>query len=229
MHGFTSYFCNRNLIKKQSMKNSTNFRILPLTGIFLLLASGAMAQTAEENKAREEEMKAKQEQIELQRQQMKEQQAKTRELAKVYAEQAREASRVDRSSARVYSHSSGFGDEPSFFIYSGGQENQSQLTIRNSFDGESDTSEGEFDVDERTSHIRCSINGKANTGKITIKILYPGGKVFKNLSITSSAQISFSQSFSIKEDEKDKYVGAWSYKITADKAEGSYSLSFMTH
>ncbi len=211
------------------MKNSTNFRILPLTGIFLLLASGTMAQTTEEKKTKEKEMKAKQEQLELQRQQMKEQQEKTMEMAKAYAEQAREASRVDRSSARVYSRSSGFGDEPSYFIYSGGQENQSQLTIRNSFDGETDSSEGEFDVDESTSHIRCSINGKANSGKITIKILYPGGKVFKNLSITSSAQISFSQSFSINEDEKDKYVGAWSYKITADKAEGSYSLSFMTH
>jgi len=199
----------------------------------LLLGTVAMAQTKEEKKVKEEEMKAKQELIEIQRKQMKEQQAKTRELEKAYAEQAREATREARSSARsaarVYPHSSGYGDETSYFIYSGGQENQSQLTIRNSFDGETDSSEGEFDVDESTSHIRCSINGKANSGKITIKILYPGGKVFKNLSITSSAQISFSQSLSIKEDEKDKYVGAWSYEISADKAEGSYSLSFMTH
>jgi len=208
------------------MKNLTIYRIIPLTFSFLLLTTVAMAQTKEEKKLKEEELKAKQEQIEIQRKQMKEQQAKTIELERAYAEQAREAA---RNSARIYSRSSGFGDEPSYFIYSGGQENQSQLTIRNSFDGESDSSEGEFDVDDNTSHIRCSINGKANAGKITIKILYPGGKVFKNLSITSSAQISFSQSFSIQEDEKDKYVGAWSYKITADKAEGSYSLSFMTH
>ncbi|MCK4991626.1 MAG: hypothetical protein KAS29_14110, partial [Bacteroidales bacterium] len=104
-----------------------------------------------------------------------------------------------------------------------------QLTIRNSFDGETDSAEGEFDVDESTSHIRCTINGKAKSGKITVKILYPGGKVFKDLSITSSAQISFSQSLTIQEEEKNKYIGAWKYKITADKAEGSYTLSFMTH
>jgi hypothetical protein len=208
------------------MKNLTIYRIIPLTFSFLLLTTAAMAQTKEEKKLKEEELKAKQELIEIQRKQMKEQQAQTIELERAYAEQARETA---RNSARIYSRSSGFGDEPSYYIYSGGQENQSQLTIRNSFDGESDSSEGEFDVDDNTSHIRCSINGKANAGKITIKILYPGGKVFKNLSITSSAQISFSQSFSIQEDEKDKYVGAWSYKITADKAEGSYSLSFMTH
>jgi hypothetical protein len=159
---------------------------------------------------------------------MKEQQQKTRELEQLYREQARESSRA-RTASRVYIPSTGIGDESSFFVWSGGQENQSQLTIRNSFDGETDSSEGEFDVDESTTHIRCSINGKANSGKINIKILYPGGKTFKDLSITSSAQISFSQSLSIKEEDKKKYVGAWTYEITADDAEGSYTLSFMTH
>ena len=209
------------------MKTQTIFRMLSLSLLFVLLGSVAMAQTKEEKKAKDAEMKAKQEQIEIQRKQMKEQQLKTIELEHVYADQAREASRA-RSSTRVYSRSSGF-DEPSYFIYSGSQENQSQLTIRNSFDGETDSAEGEFDVDESTSHIRCTINGKAKSGKITVKILYPGGKVFKDLSITSSAQISFSQSLTIQEEEKNKYIGAWKYKITADKAEGSYTLSFMTH
>ena len=209
------------------MKTQTIFRMFSLSLLFVLLGSVAMAQTKEEKKAKDAEMKAKQEQIEIQRKQMKEQQLKTIELEHVYADQAREASRA-RSSARVYSRSSGF-DEPSYFIYSGSQENQSQLTIRNSFDGETDSAEGEFDVDESTSHIRCTINGKAKSGKITVKILYPGGKVFKDLSITSSAQISFSQSLTIQEKEKNKYIGAWKYKVTADKAEGSYTLSFMTH
>lgn len=209
------------------MKTQTIFRMFSLSLLFVLLGSVAMAQTKEEKKAKDAEMKAKQEQIEIQRKQMKEQQLKTIELEHVYADQAREASRA-RSSARVYSRSSGF-DEPSYFIYSGSQENQSQLTIRNSFDGETDSAEGEFDVDESTSHIRCTINGKAKSGKITVKILYPGGKVFKDLSITSSAQISFSQSLTIQEEEKNKYIGAWKYKVTADKAEGSYTLSFMTH
>ncbi len=213
------------------MKTQTIFRVLSITLLLAMFGPAAMAQTKqekEEKKAQEAEMKAKQELIEIQRKQMKEQQFKTRELERVYADQAREASRA-RSSARVYSSGTGFADEGSYFIYSGGQENQSQLTIRNSFDGETDSAEGEFDVDESTSHIRCSINGKANSGKITVKILYPGGKVFKDLSITSSAQISFSQSLTIQEEEKSKYIGAWKYKVTAEKAEGSYNLSFMTH
>jgi len=201
--------------------------MLSLSLLFVLLGSVAMAQTKEEKKAKEAEMKAKQEQIELQRKQMKEQQLKTIELEHAYAEQAREATRARRS-ARVYSRSSGH-DEPSYFIYSGGQENQSQLTIRNSFDGETDSAEGEFDVNESTTYIKCMINGKARAGKIKIKVMYPGGKVFKDLSISSSAQISFTQSMSIEEDEKKKYIGSWTYQVTADKAEGSYSLSFMTH
>jgi len=211
------------------MKAIPFFRILPISLVFFLMGTVARAQTKEDKAAMEAEMKAKQEQIEFQRQQMKEQQEKTRELERMYQEQAREASRA-RTTSRVYVPGTGiatFSDEP--FIYTWGQENQSQLTIRNSFDGESDTAEGEFDVDASTSHIRCTINGKANAGKINIKVLYPGGKVFKDLSITSSAQISFSQSLSIQEEEKNKYIGSWSYRITADKAEGSYTLSFMTH
>ena len=210
------------------MKTQTILRMLSLTLLLTLLGSAAMAQTSEEKKAMEAEKKAKQAQIENQRQQMKEQQAKTIELQHLYTEQAREASRA-RSSARVYDFSTGIADEGSYFVLSSGQENQSQLTIRNSFDGDTDSSEGEFDVNESTTHIRCTINGKARSGKINIRILYPGGKVFKDLSITSSAEISFTQSLSINEEEKKKYVGAWTYKITADKAEGSYMLSFMTH
>jgi len=213
------------------MKTQTIIRALSFTLLLAMFGPAAMAQTKqekEEKKAQEAEMKAKQEQIEFQRQQMKEQQLKTIELERAYAEQAKESSR-SRNRTRVYSTGTGFPDEPSYFIYSGGQDNQSQLTIRNSFDGETDSSEGEFDVNESTTHIRCTINGKARSGKINIKVLYPGGKVFKDLSITSSAEISFTQNMSIREEEKSKYVGAWSYEIKADKAEGSYNLSFMTH
>ena len=213
------------------MKKQILFRTLPAALLLFLFASVSMAQDTEavkEKAVKEKEMKAKQEQLEFQRQEMKEQQLKMRELEKVYKEQARESSRESsraRSSTRVYTTGS---DEGSYFLYSG-QENQSQLTLRNSFDGSTDSSKGEIDVDESTTHIRCMINGKVREGRITIRVLYPGGKVFKDLSITSSAEISFTQSLSIKEEDKKKYVGSWTYEVTADKAEGNYMLSFMTH
>ena len=211
------------------MKKQTIFQMLPLMFIFILVGSTAIAQqsnTDAEKAQKETELKAKQELLELQRQQMKDQQAKTLELERAFAEQARESDRV-RSTARVYSTGIA-GDAPYFFV-SGDQDNQSSLTLRNSFNGTSDTSKGEFDVGESTRHIRCTINGKVRSGEITVKVLYPGGKVFKNLSITSSAEISFSQSLSISEEDQKKYVGSWTYEVTANKAEGSYNLSFMTH
>ena len=211
------------------MKNSKSHRIFVTIAVLLMIGFTLQAQTSQEAQKQKQEQLEQEKQVrelEMQlRKQQLEQEQKMKELERTYEQQAREAARVARSSARerafVYaSPSTGVGDEGSYFIQYG-QENQSQLTIRNSFDGETDSAEGEFDVDESTTHIRCTINGKANAGKIAIKIMYPGGKVFKDLSITSSAQISFSQSLTIKEEEKKKYVGSWTYKVSADKAEGS--------
>lgn len=193
--------------------------------IFMLLGSIAMAQTKEDQE-REKEMKAKQEQLEKQRQQLKEQQLKTEELERVFEEQARASERA-RSAVRASTGAVVFDGEP-FYVSLPYQENSSTLTLRNSFDGVTDSSKGEFDVNENTSQIRCTINGKVRSGKINVRVLYPNGKVFKDLAITSSAEISFSQSLSIKEDEKNKYVGSWTYEVTADKAEGSYNMSFLT-
>jgi len=207
------------------MKKSTMFKIFPLILSLLLLGSVLMAQTKEEKGA---ELKAKQEQIEIQRKQMKEQQLRTRELERRMAEQAREASRA-RTSTWVYPGSTGFGDESSYYFVSEDQGNQSQLTIRNTFDGNSTSSKGEFDVDESTRYIRFRMNGKVRSGEISIRVVYPGGKVFKELTMTSPTDISFTQSITINEEEKKKYVGSWQYEVSADKAEGSYSLSFSTH
>ena len=200
--------------------------MLSFSLIFMLLGSIVMAQTKEEQ-AREEEMKAKQEQLEKQRQQLKDQQLKTEELERIFEEQARAAER-NRSAIRAYTTGTVIPEGDPFYVYTPFQENQSTLTLRNSFDGVTDSSKGEFDVSENTSQIRCTINGKVRSGKINVRVLYPNGKVFKDLAITSSAEISFSQSLSIKEDEKNKYVGSWTYEVTADKAEGSYNMSFLT-
>lgn len=214
------------------MKNKKGLTILSIVAVMLMMGFTAQAQTSQEAQKKqqlEQEKQMKEMEMQLKKQQL-EQEKKMAEMEKAYTEQARDASR-SRERAFIYASpgSTGFADEGTYFISSFGQENQSQLTIRNSFDGNSDSSEGEFDVDESTRQIKCTINGKANSGKISIKVLYPGGKVFKDLSITSSAQISFTQSLTIKDEEKSKYIGAWTYKVIADKAEGSYSLSFMTH
>lgn len=169
-----------------------------------------------------EEMKAKKDQLEVQREMME-------KMEKEYAEQQerqREASRNFERAQETYV-STGYGGD--FVLPFLPHENQTQLTLRNNFRGGTDSSHGEFDVEEGTRFFRCMINGKVRSGSISIKVEYPGGKTFKELTITSSAEVNYSQSLTIREEEKKKYLGTWKYSVEADKAEGNYILSISTN
>jgi len=214
------------------MKIKKRLGILTALAVMLMMGFTVQAQTSQAEQKQKQEQLEQEEQMREKEMQLKkqhlEQEKKMAEMERAYAEQARSSSRA-REASRVYTRSSGFTDEPSYFIYSGGQENQSQLTLRNSFNGETVSSSGDFEVDQSTSHIRLTINGKVRHGEISIRILLPGGKEFKDLTINSSAEIAFSQSLTIKDEEKKKYVGAWKYEVKTKTAEGNYSLSIMTH
>ena len=229
------------------MKNKRILR--PVTFLLLLLMTGfmlqAQTQPSQESQAkaeyekqmREKDLQMKELEMQLKKQQMEwemqmkkqqmEQEKKTAELERAYEAEARSSGRA-RERSFVYT-SPGGSDEGSYFIQSFGNESQSQLTLRNTFNGETISSDGEFDVDENTSHIRFTANGKVRQGEISIRVLYPGGKVFKALTINPSAQINFSQSMTIKEEERQKYAGTWKYEVKTKTAEGSYMLSIMTH
>jgi len=203
---------------------------------------------AEIKAAMEAEMRAKKEMLEQERQQMKqeqqmilEQERKMQEKERQHADQqrdlerdmerqARETSRArELSRARASSRSSGIYTEGAYVAPMHVPQNQSQLTLRNSFRGGTDTSKGEFEVEAGTRSFRCVISGKVNSGEIYIAVKYPNGKIFKELTINSAAEITFSQSLTIKEEEEKKYFGAWDYEVKAEKAEGSYMLQIMTN
>ena len=220
------------------MKTHTKLRIL--SSLAVLLVTGfmlqAQTQSSQESQAKaeyekqmqEKEMELKQMEMQIKKQQL-EQERKMKELERVYETRARESERSSgRSRAFVYATPGG-SDEGNYFVQSWGQETQSQLTLRNTFNGETLSSDGEFDVDERASHIRFTANGKVRHGEISIKVFFPNGKVFKEFTINSSAQITYSQSMNIKEEEKKKFVGTWKYEVKTKTAEGSYMLSIMTH
>ena len=211
--------------------------------VLLLTGLVVQAQTSEEELKKqkiEQEKKIKELELQLKKQQMEwemqmkkqqmEQEKKSADLERAYRAQARASSRASsgvRDNSFIYTVPEP-GDGPSYLIQSYGQGSQTQLTLRNSFNGETLSSEGEFEVDESTKHIRLSANGKVRHGEIKIKVLYPSGKVFKELNINSSAQITFSQSLTVKEEEKKKHVGTWKYEIKTKTAEGSYMLSIST-
>ena len=222
------------------MKHRTMQKTLSLIFLFLLSGVLLLGQSKEKDlKADQEaEMKAKKEMLEEQEQQM-------RQLEYQYAEQARTAERAARDSSRSYARSSSrssgsspgnrvfvssTGDHDDYFVYSGfNQDTQTQLTLRNSFDGASIDSKGQFEVDESTRHFRVMINGKVKSGEIRIIVDYPNGDTFKDLVINSAAEISFSQSVTIGEEDPDKYIGEWDYKVIAEEAKGTYMLQIQTH
>ncbi len=223
-------------------KHLTMVLILLMTGT-VLMAQEKESKEAGEQAAMEEEMKIRKDLLEDQEQEMKEQQQKMKQVEIQFAEQARSAERSARASARssASSRSSGSSWASTPYVYSGFygdehhvtpmivQNSQSQLTLRNSFNGGSDESKGDFEVDEGTRNFRVMINGKVKSGEIQVVIKYPNGKVFKDLTINSAAEITFSQSLTIKEEENSKYIGSWKYEVKAASAEGNYMLQIMTH
>lgn len=233
------------------MKNLRLYRYIFMMLAFVLAGSMLMAQDKESNEmkkrqaieeerkaAMEEEMKVRKEMLETQQQEFLEHQKQQQEKMKQmelehwdraidFENQSRDWERAresERSSGRSFYRT----PDGHYLLGSYGQGNQSQLTLRNSFKGGSDSSKGEFDVDESIRQFRCVISGKVKSGEISIQVRYPGGKMFKDLTINSSAEISFSQSLTIKEGEQNKYVGSWIYEVKAVKAEGNYMLQIMT-
>ncbi len=185
-----------------------------------------MAQSKEEKAEQEaRDESGKKEMMEQQKKMHEQQEQKMREMEIIYAEQARSEAGSDRESSRARTYVRSSGDFPdSYYIFSGYEQNsQSQLTLRNSFDGSSDSSKGEFEVAEGTHNFRVMINGKVKEGIIRIIVDYPNGDNFKDMVINSAAEISYSQSVTIQDEENKKYIGDWSYKVIADEAEGNYT------
>ena len=113
--------------------------------------------------------------------------------------------------------------------YLGQDEKSTQLMLFKHFSGESVSKSGNFIVDEEIRMLKISIQGSIrNDGSITIIIYTPDNELFKELEIDNSADIHWSQVFTIREDSNE-YTGEWTYEIEADEAEGQYNLSITTH
>lgn len=109
-----------------------------------------------------------------------------------------------------------------------GNQNSTQLMLSKEYDGTSGENTGEFQIEESVRQIRFSIDGSVEEGSIVIKLLLPEGKIFKELTIDNTADIRFSQSLVIREEE-NKYSGRWKYVIKANKTTGRYRLSINTN
>lgn len=211
------------------MKTIKHIGIVAALIIFSLSTSQVQAQSKKDQKdekaAQEAELKAKKEMLEQQHEEMKQREVEFHEQQVIHEERAREAERASTRARVIYSDDGDY----SYFVGSYEERNQSQITLRNSFKGGSDSSRGNFEVDETTRNFRLMIRGKVKSGEIRIKLLYPDGKIFKEQTINSSAEVTLTQSITIKEGSSSKYYGSWTYEIKAEKAEGEYTLSISTN
>jgi hypothetical protein len=128
--------------------------------ILLLFTAGFTlnAQEKEEDlkKIREQQMIERKKMLEEQQEQVKVIQKEAAERQKELEIQAREAARAPRPPS-VSGFFYGSDGEP--FVITSDQRNQSQLTLRKNFNGNTDTSSGEFDVEDGVRQFRCVING----------------------------------------------------------------------
>ena len=110
----------------------------------------------------------------------------------------------------------------------GSGEHNSRLMLSKRYNGQSVDKQGTFEVEDKITKLKLSIEGQVNSGSITVALILPDGKPYKSLTMDDSADISWSESLNIKEGE-NKYYGTWKYRISTKVADGSYNLSINSY
>ncbi len=188
--------------KNIDIMKQRNFIIwLAVLGVFIFIDTSVLAQST--GTAKEEA------EIAVRRAEHAEQAARSREMSR-----ARSLSRAREDYVYVTGYGSG--------------EHNSRLMLSKRYNGQSIDKQGTFEIDDEVKKFKLSIDGEVNSGSITVSLILPDGKPYKSLTMDDMADIHWSESFTIKEDET-KYYGTWKYRITTKVADGSYHLSINTY
>jgi hypothetical protein len=103
--------------------------------------------------------------------------------------------------------------------------NRSSLNLSKRFQGESISSDAEFEVPKDAKGLNLSLSGSCKKGEIEITISLPNGDTYKSQKITSAADVRWFLVIPFKEDDGKKYVGTWKLKIKTNSCEGEYNLN----
>ncbi len=148
------------------------------------------------------------------------------EIARREAEHAhQELITRERSKARAASRAR---DDYVYVTSYGSNEHNSRLTLSKNYNGQSIDKQGTFEVEDKITKLKLSIEGHVNSGSISVSLVLPDGIIYKSLTMDDSADIQWSESLNIKEGET-KYFGTWKYRIKTKVADGSYHLSINTY
>ncbi len=183
------------------MKQRNFVIMLAVLGVFIFIDTSILAQSTGTAKEDEE--------ISVRRSEHAEQAVRSREMSR-----ARSLSRVGED----YIYVSGYGSG----------EHNSRLTLSKNYNGQSIDKQGTFEVEDKITKLKLSLEGHVNSGSIKVSLILPDGKIYKSLTMDDSADIQWSESLNIKEDVT-KYFGTWKYRITTKVADGSYHMSINTY
>ena len=191
------------------MKQRNFIIMLAVLGVFIFIDTSILAQSTGVVIVKEDET------ISLRASEYAQQEAITRALSRTRASSRARATSRPREDYFYYTN------------YSSGEHN-SRLMLSKRYNGQSIDKQGTFEIDDEIKKLKLSIEGKVNSGSITVSLILPDGKPYKSLTMDDTADIQWSESLTIKEDET-KYYGTWKYRITTKVAEGSYHLSINTY
>ena len=185
------------------MKKRIILTMTAVMGVFLMLDTSLLAQTTESSSSRE-------------------------------SSRSRESTRATGSTRIVTVPDIEISELMEFdhgFAYStgyGSSEKNSKLSLSKIYSGQSANKTGTFTIEDGVTKIRLAISGTVEVGSITLELYQPGKKALKKLTIDDSADISWSQSINVSEDDK-QYYGEWTYVIDAKNVEGRYKISINTY
>jgi len=99
-----------------------------------------------------------------------------------------------------------------------------RLILKKYFENESISKVSEFEVEKDQQRFKVSISGMCKSGMIHITVLKPSQKVYKEMTIDSSADVEWSQSVRFTDEDND-YIGKWIIQVVAKDALGSYNVT----
>jgi hypothetical protein len=100
---------------------------------------------------------------------------------------------------------------------------QENLTFSKYFDKESVESTKKFSVSSNFSELRISVEGRVQSGKITITLIKPNNEKLKTIEIDATSEVNYRQEFGL--DKCTECIGDWQIKIQAENAEGRYNVN----
>lgn len=101
---------------------------------------------------------------------------------------------------------------------------QDNLNINKDLTDETSAADFNYEVKKGAAGMSVAINGSIDSGKVTIVIKRPDGKVFNEYTLSSLANVNWRQSLKFEDQEEAEYLGKWTVTVTAENAKGNYSV-----